>query len=101
MRARTPHGRNKFVPPEILGVDHIYLSVTDFERSQAFYDRLMKTLGFKKGTHAIGGAPHRHYYKRNMQVSIRPPPRRRCAARFLCSGIASPLCACGRQCGRG
>lgn len=72
MRARTPRGKSRQAPPEILGVDHIYLSVADFERSRAFYDRLMKTLGFKKGTHAIGGAPHCHYYNRNLQISIRP-----------------------------
>ena len=45
-------------PPEILGVDHTYLSVADFERSRVFYDRLMKSLGFKKGTFTIGGDTH-------------------------------------------
>jgi catechol 2,3-dioxygenase-like lactoylglutathione lyase family enzyme len=62
---------------EILGVDHIYLSVAQFERSRIFYDRLMKSLGFKKGTFAIGGEPHCHYYNRNLQVTIRPARSRR------------------------
>jgi len=63
---------NRTVLPEILGVDHIYLSVADFERSRVFYDRLMKSLGFKKGTFTIGGDPHCHYYNRNLQITIRP-----------------------------
>ena len=61
--------------PELLGLDHVYLAVSDFERSRRFYDRLMKTLGFKKGTAPIGGAPHCHYYNRNFQISIRPARR--------------------------
>jgi glyoxylase I family protein len=47
--------------PEILGIDHLYLSVAEFERSRVYYDRLMKSLGFKKGTFAVGGEPHCHY----------------------------------------
>jgi len=58
--------------PELLGVDHVYLTVGDFERSVAFYDRLMKALGFKKGTSPIRGESHAHYYNRNFQISIRP-----------------------------
>ena len=63
--------------PEILGVDHIYLSIADFERSRVFYDRLMKSLGFKKGTFPIGGESHCHYYNRNFQITIRPARSRR------------------------
>ena len=62
-------------PPELLGLDHVYLTVSNFKRSQRFYDRLMKALGFKKGTAPIGGAPHCHYYNRNFQISIRPARR--------------------------
>ena len=66
------HAKSRFAPPEILGVDHIYLSVAEFERSRIFYDRLMKSLGFKKGNVPIGGEPHCHYYNRNFQITIRP-----------------------------
>jgi glyoxylase I family protein len=59
-------------PPEILGVDHIYLSVADFEQSRVFYDRLMKSLGFKKGNFPVGGESHCHYYNRSFQITIRP-----------------------------
>jgi catechol 2,3-dioxygenase-like lactoylglutathione lyase family enzyme len=54
------------------GIDHIYLSVTDFQRSEAFYDLVMEALGTKKGDKAIGGEPHAHYFGPAFQVSIRP-----------------------------
>ena len=31
---------------EVIGIDHIYVSVTDLERSESFYDRIMPVLGF-------------------------------------------------------
>ena len=57
---------------EIIGIDHIYLAVSDFKRSEKFYDSLMEPLGFKKGTSPISGEPHCHYYNREFAVSIRP-----------------------------
>lgn len=69
--------KSRAAAPEILGVDHIYLSVAEFARSRIFYDRLMKSLGFKKGTFPVGGEPHCHYYNRNFQITIRPARSRR------------------------
>ena len=60
---------------EIIGVDHVYLAVSDLERAEKFYDRVMKALEFKKGTGAIGGARHCHYYNRAFAISIRPAHR--------------------------
>jgi glyoxylase I family protein len=57
---------------EILGIDHIYITVSDLERSLIFYDKLMQLLGFKKGTNSIGGQPHVHYFNRVIQYTIRP-----------------------------
>jgi glyoxylase I family protein len=57
---------------EVTGVDHLYLTVADLTRSEAFYDRVMAVLGFRKGTVAIGGEPHAHYFNRVTQISIRP-----------------------------
>jgi catechol 2,3-dioxygenase-like lactoylglutathione lyase family enzyme len=57
---------------EVIGLDHVYLTVSDMARSEAFYDRVMAMLGFRKGDKAIGGDPHAHYFNRAMQVSIRP-----------------------------
>jgi glyoxylase I family protein len=60
------------VAVDIIGIDHIYLAVSDFKRSEKFYDSLMEPLGFKKGTAAIAGEPHCHYYNREFAISIRP-----------------------------
>lgn len=35
---------------EVIGIDHIYVSVTDLARSEAFYDRIMPVLGFLKNS---------------------------------------------------
>jgi catechol 2,3-dioxygenase-like lactoylglutathione lyase family enzyme len=56
----------------VIGLDHIYLTVSDFARSEAFYDDVMELLGFRKGTKPIGGEPHAHYFNPVLQISIRP-----------------------------
>ena len=33
--------------PRVVGIDHLVLSVGDFARSKAFYDRLLRFLGFR------------------------------------------------------
>src|SRR5262245_66401551 len=38
---------------EVSGVDHIYVAVSDLVRSVAFYDPVMRLLGFRKGTKTI------------------------------------------------
>lgn len=57
---------------EVLGLDHIYLAVSDMERAERFYDPVMQLLGFRKGDRLIGGEPHAHYFNRSLQISIRP-----------------------------
>jgi catechol 2,3-dioxygenase-like lactoylglutathione lyase family enzyme len=34
--------------PEIIGIDHIYLTAPDLEQSAAFYDAVITIPGFKK-----------------------------------------------------
>jgi glyoxylase I family protein len=53
-------------------VDHVYVAVSSLPRAEAFYDRVMELLGFKKGTAPIGGDPHVHYFNQVTQYSIRP-----------------------------
>jgi catechol 2,3-dioxygenase-like lactoylglutathione lyase family enzyme len=60
------------MPSLLKGIDHIYLSVTDFDRSEAFYDRMMETLGLHKGDKAIAGERHAHYLAPTFQLSLRP-----------------------------
>jgi len=33
---------------EIIGIDHIYVAVSDLGRSEKFYDAVMTVLGFRK-----------------------------------------------------
>ena len=53
-------------------VDHIYLTVSDLDQSEIFYDKVMNALDFKKGIAPIDGEPHFHYFNRHLQISIRP-----------------------------
>lgn len=57
---------------EVVGIDHVYVTVADLETSEKFYDRLMALLGFRKGDKRIAGERHAHYFNRVMQYSIRP-----------------------------
>lgn len=57
---------------DVIGIDHIYVAVTDLDRSTQFYDQVMRLLGFRKGTTPVGGQPHVHYFNRIMQYTIRP-----------------------------
>ena len=57
---------------EILGIDHIYISVSDLARAEAFYDRVMPVLGFRKGSFALHGEAHVQYYNRHFGYVLRP-----------------------------
>ncbi|MGH7822721.1 MAG: VOC family protein [Candidatus Binatia bacterium] len=57
---------------DIGGIDHVYVAVSDLARSEAFYDGVMKLLGFRKGTRPIAGERHAHYFNRETQYTIRP-----------------------------
>ncbi len=58
---------------EVIGIDHIYITVSDLERSEAFYDRvLIEALGFRKNKFALGGDPHIQYFNRHFGYVLRP-----------------------------
>jgi len=57
---------------EVVGLDHVYLCVSDMARSLAFYDTVFGILDYRALDAPIGGAPHRHYFNKVMQISIRP-----------------------------
>ena len=57
---------------EVSAIDHVYVAVRDLPRSIAFWDPVMRLLGFRKGTLPIGGEAHVHYFNRVTQVSLRP-----------------------------
>ncbi len=59
--------------PDVTGIDHIYIAVSDLARSTAFYDRVMlDVLGFRKNTFTLGGDPHVQYYNRHFGYVLRP-----------------------------
>ena len=57
---------------EIIGIDHIYVSVSEIARSERFYDRVMRILGFRKNTFTNEGGRHIQYYNRHFGFVLRP-----------------------------
>lgn len=58
---------------DVIGIDHIYIAVSDMARSEAFYDSvLQRTLGFRKNRFSIGGDPHVQYFNRHFGYVLRP-----------------------------
>jgi glyoxylase I family protein len=59
--------------PEVIGIDHIYIAVSDLARSEAFYDRALRdTLAFRKNAFALDGEPHVQYFNRHFGFVLRP-----------------------------
>jgi catechol 2,3-dioxygenase-like lactoylglutathione lyase family enzyme len=58
--------------PEVIGIDHIYISVSDLTRSERFYDVVMGALGFRKSTFELDGEAHIQYFNRHFGYVLRP-----------------------------
>ena len=58
---------------EVTGVDHIYITVSDLDKSERFYDQvLLRILGFRKNRFALAGDPHIQYFNRHFGFVLRP-----------------------------
>ena len=57
---------------EVIGIDHIYVAVSQIERSEKYYDRVMPLLGFEKNTFQNDGDRHIQYYNRHFGFVLRP-----------------------------
>lgn len=58
---------------EITGIDHIYITVSDLARSEAFYDQvLLNALGFRKNKFTLGDDAHVQYFNRHFGYVLRP-----------------------------
>lgn len=57
---------------EVIGIDHIYIAVSDIAISERFYDVVMATLGFRRNTFEIDGDKHIQYYNRHFGYVLRP-----------------------------
>lgn len=96
---------------EVVRLDHLYVSVRDLEASERFYDPVMRALGFRKGTRAIAGEPHVHYFNRVLQLTLRPSrsgdradPYRTGSVHHLCFQVRDATAvdeACRRLCALG
>lgn len=57
---------------EVTGIDHIYITVSNLERSKAFYNTvLLDVLGFRSNSFTLGGDPHVQYYNRHFGYVLR------------------------------
>lgn len=58
---------------EVIGIDHIYITVSDLAASEQFYDLVMiNTLGFRKNKFSLAGDPHIQYFNRHFGFVLRP-----------------------------
>jgi len=58
--------------PEVTGIDHIYIAVSDLARAERFYDTVMKALGFRRNEFKLEGDKHIQYYNRHFGYVLRP-----------------------------
>ena len=55
------------------GLDHIYITGSDLERSEVFYDHvLLEALSFRKNKFILRGDPHIQYFNRHFAYVLRP-----------------------------
>jgi glyoxylase I family protein len=57
---------------EAIGIDHIYITVSNLGRSERFYDVAMNILGFRKNEFLNEGDRHIQYYNRHFGFVLRP-----------------------------
>jgi catechol 2,3-dioxygenase-like lactoylglutathione lyase family enzyme len=57
---------------EVIGIDHIYVAVSDLGRAEKFYDAVMPILGFRKNSFLNEGDCHIQYYNRHFGFVLRP-----------------------------
>ena len=59
--------------PEVTGIDHIYITVSDLTRSEPFYDLVLaQVLGFRKNSFTLGGDVHVQFFNRHFGFVLRP-----------------------------
>ena len=74
--ASSPRGSDSITTvktmPEIIGIDHIYVAVSDMAMSEKFYDVALGALDFRKHEFSIGGERHVQYFNRHFGYVLRP-----------------------------
>jgi glyoxylase I family protein len=57
---------------EVIGIDHIYVAVSDLARSENFYNTVFSVLGFRKNDFYLNGERHVQYFNRHFGYVLRP-----------------------------
>ena len=57
---------------EIIGIDHIYITVSNIEQSKIFYDQVMEILEFRNNSVTINNEKHIQYYNKHFGYVLRP-----------------------------
>jgi len=64
---------HRLPPAEVIGIDHIYLTVSDLTLSERFYDQvLVEILGFRKSRFVLSNDEHLNYFNRHFGYVLRP-----------------------------
>ena len=59
--------------PDVTGIDHIYITVSDMARAEAFYTTVLgQVLGFRHNRFTLGSDPHVQFYNRHFGYVLRP-----------------------------
>jgi len=59
---------------EVMGIDHVFIDVTDLGKAEAFYDKVMPILGFRKGKSSDKVSPRIRYDCRLFTYWVRLVP---------------------------
>lgn len=57
---------------DIVSLNQIYIGVSDLTRSEAFYDRAMRVLGYRKTRFALNREPRIEYFSRDAGYVLQP-----------------------------
>ena len=69
-------------PADVLGIEHIDLTVNDLRKSGAFYDRVLGALGFKRLDEDDAGEHDLRWGNAHLTIGIRAANRERVGAEF-------------------
>lgn len=62
------------MPVDIMGIDHVFVDTKDLARAEAFYDKVMPILGFRKGKSSNKVSPRLRYDSRLFTYWVRLVP---------------------------
>ena len=72
----------KMEPAEVLGIEHIDLTVNDLQKSAAFYDRVLGALGFRRLDEDDAGEHDIRWGNAHLTIALRAAPGEHLGAVF-------------------